>query len=115
MSPRAARRLSLGERIEHYHAASDGTYGARRIRADLCEEGELVSVKTVAKIMRHKGIEGISPASFVPATTLRDPDGHRLPDLVEQHFDQGRLDVVWCSDITYLATGEGWLYLCAVR
>ena len=71
--------------------------------------------KTVAKLMRQHGIVGISPRGCVPATTVPDPSPHPVPDLVERRFDQGQLNRVWTSDITYLATGQGWLYLCAVR
>ena len=65
--------------------------------------------------MRVNGIRGISPRPWTPVTTIVDAAPHGIPDLVERHFDRGALNVVWTSDITYLATDEGWLYLCAVR
>ena len=65
--------------------------------------------------MRTSGIVGISPRKFVPVTTLPGPDPQPVPDLVGRHFDPGRLNKVWSSDITYLDTDEGWLYLCAIR
>ena len=74
-----------------------------------------MSRKTVAKLVRSHGIAGISPATWRPVTTISDGSSHTIPDLVERDFDRGRLDAVWPSDITYLATGQGWLYLCAVR
>jgi transposase InsO family protein len=114
-SPAEQRRADLTAKIIHHHGESDHTYGSPRILADLREAGEKVSGKTVAKLMRAAGIAGISPRGFVPVTTQAGPDPQPLPDLVDRRFDRGGLNRVWTSDITYLATGEGWLYLCAVR
>ncbi|MDK4305068.1 IS3 family transposase [Corynebacterium pseudodiphtheriticum] len=94
---------------------SDGVYGALRITAELGERYQIsVNRKTVAKRMRLVGIEGISPRAFVPVTTIQAKRKSALPDLVRRMFDTGELNRVWMSDITYLRTGEGWLYLCAV-
>jgi len=114
-SPAQQRRDALTVQIRRFHLVSDRVYGSPRICADLREAGEVVSVKTVAKLMAASGIVGISPRGFTPPTTLPDPDGHLLPDLVERRFDQGDLNRVWISDITYLGTDEGFCYLCVVR
>ncbi len=94
---------------------SDEVYGAPRITAELAEDGVYVNRKTVAKHMRLMGIEGISPRAFVPVTTIQSKRKSTLPDLVKRLFDQSQLNRVWMSDITYLRTGEDWLYLCVIR
>ena len=114
-TPAQQRRAALTDKIRTFHADSDGVYGSPRILADLREAGETVSAKTVAKLMRRNAIVGISPRKFIPVTTIPGPDPHRLPDLVKGCFDHGVLNKVWISDITYLGTHEGWLYLCAIR
>jgi putative transposase len=114
-SPAQQRRADLTGKIVTFHAESDRVYGSPRILADLREAGEQVSGKTVARLMRKAGVVGISPRGWTPATTQAGPDPYPVPDLVKRRFDRGRLNKVWTSDITYLATGEGWLYLCAVR
>jgi len=114
-SEREQRSAALSVKIKEFHAASDEVYGSPRILADLREAGETVSGKTVAKLMRAGHIVGISPRRFTPVTTLPGPDPAPAPDLVKRRFDRGRLNAVWISDITYLDTDEGWLYLCAVR
>lgn len=113
--PRAVRAAVLTAKIVAFHAASDQVNGAPRIVADLREDGESVSQKTVAKIMRCNGIRGISPRPWRPVTTISDQRPHTIPDLVDRRFDHGHLNRVWTSDITYLSTGQGWLYLTAVR
>ncbi len=65
--------------------------------------------------MRYNGIRGIIPRPWEPVTSISDQGPHRIPDLVERRFDQGRLNLVWTTDITYLSTGQEWLYLAAVR
>jgi transposase InsO family protein len=114
-SAAAVRRADLDAAVAAAHCASDGVYGAPRILADLREKGRTVSRKTVAASLVRQGLHGISPRSFAPATTVVDLDAPPIPDLVKRRFDAGTLNAVWTSDITYLRTGEGWLYLCAVR
>jgi putative transposase len=114
-SPAQQRRAELDAKVAAFHKASDGVYGAPRILADLRADGETVSRKTVAASLRRQGLAGISPRTFAPATTVVELDAVMPKDLVERRFDTGELDRVWTSDITYLRTGEGWLYLCAVR
>ena len=106
-TPTAARRAELDAKVAAFHKASDGAYGAPRILADLREDGERVSRKTVAASLRRQRLAGISPRRFAPVTTVVDLDAVVPKDLVGRRFDTGELDRVWTCDITYLRTCEG--------
>jgi transposase InsO family protein len=107
-SPTSVRRAGLDVKVAAFHAASDDVYGAPRILADLREDGEIVSRKTVAASMKRQQLHGISPRKFTPVTTIPDHNRANPEDLVERVWDTGMLDRVWTSDITYLPTGQGW-------
>ena len=115
LTPRQQRRVDLAVKVLDVHTDSGGTYGSPRITTELRDRGETVNEKTVAAIMAGIGIEGISPRTFKVRTTVVDPAASFPPDRVRRRFDQGRLDAVWLTDITYLTCGEGDMFLCAIR
>lgn len=112
---RIAERAELDGKVRRAHTESYGTYGAPRIHAELVRNGTGVDRKTVAASMRRQSLEGISPRRFRPVAPIGAAPVHSIPDLVARKWDTGALDAVLISDITYLRTGEEWLYLCAVR
>jgi putative transposase len=114
-SDRALEDAWLTERIKRIHARSRGTYGSPRIHAELrLEQGIRVSRKRVARLMKAAGISGVRPRKRWK-TTIRIPGVTPATDLVERQFRPTAPNVLWVADITYLRSGEGWLYLAAVQ
>ena len=95
------------------HAGSDATYGSPRVTKELHRRGYCVNHKRTERLMAANGIVGVAPRRFV-RTTLPAGTVPKLPDLVCQDFSTGAPNLRYCGDITYVATGEGWLYLASV-
>jgi len=110
----ADERLLLNIRIAH--AKSDGDYGAPRVQRELKDDGLHVGTKRVARLMRQDGLKGRAPRRRRPRTTDSAHDHPIAPNLLARQFDVNgvALNQVWVSDITYVPTREGWLYLAAV-
>lgn len=114
-SPTAARRRALAELVRQAFEASRQTSGCRRVAAQLNRDGHECSVGLVADLMRELGLKAVQPRAY-KRTTIAGEDPVAVPDLVERDFDPthcapGQRLV---GDITYLRTGEGWLYLATV-
>ena len=112
-SERARSDDALVHRIREIHERSRRTYGAPRIRAELAEQGLLVSRKRIARLMKQAGLAGISRRKG-PRTTRRDPDARPAPDRVERRFEAEAPNRLWVADITHVPTLQGFLYLAVV-
>jgi putative transposase len=113
--PRAVRDAELTEQIVTLYTRSRGTYGAPRVHAALQHNGLACGRRRVARLMRAAGLTGRHRGRR-QLTTVPDPRAAVRPDLIVRDFqpDSTGLDVRWCGDITYIPTGEGWLYLATV-
>jgi transposase InsO family protein len=112
-SPADQDEAGVLERIRRVHKVSRGRYGEPRVTAQLAREGTPVNHKRVERLMRENGLQGRCGRKKV-RTTIRDPKAAPAADLVERQFEQQHLDVLWIGDVTYIPTGEGFLYLSTV-
>ncbi len=115
-SARQSSDEALLAKIKDIHTASRGTYGSPRVHAQLRNDGQACGRKRVARRMRHNSIVGRCKRRF-RRTTIADPDAATTAvDLVKRSFvpDANEIDRLWCSDVTYIRTWEGWLYLATV-
>ena len=113
-SDRALYDEFLLAKIKQIHAASGGTYGSPRVHAELRLQYRIrVGKKRVERLMAAAGLEGI-PVPRKARTTVRVAGVRCAPDLVERDFNPTAPNRLWCADITYLPSWEGWLYLASV-
>lgn len=113
-SQREKENNQLLERIKAIHAASECVYGSPRITDALKDEGFKVSRPRVARLMKKHSIHAKTVRKF-KVTTISDHDHPISPNLLNQGFTANHFAEVWTSDITYIRTGEGWLYLTVVQ
>ena len=113
-SPTAQWREELVAVIEEVHAEVKQRYGSPRMHAELNAREYECSENTVAKLMKAQGIRAKTPKRLVRTTDSK----HRLPvaaNILARDFEPSGPNQSWCADITYIPTGEGWLYLAVVE
>ena len=112
-SRRARENEELSERIAAIHAESRGTYGARRVHAELAAARRAVSRQRVERLMRAPGLQGVHRRR-PRGTTQADREAQAAPDRVRRRFEETEPNQLWVADITYVTTQEGFLYLATV-
>lgn len=112
-SDREKRRNTLKEKILAIYHESHQNYGAPKITECLRKEGERISEKTVGNYMRELGIKAqyIKPYTV---TTVEPDFSSELKNILDERFNPEKPDAVWCSDITYIWTYEGFVYLTSI-
>lgn len=111
---RERRRAELGAEIARVHQANRGVYGSPRVCAALRGEGQSVCRNTVARVMRSLGIKARTPRRFRVRTTDSNHTHPVAANVLDRRFKAEQPNRVWLTDITYVPTDEGWLYLAGV-
>ncbi|GAX91121.1 transposase [Effusibacillus lacus] len=112
-SERKNRKERLAKRIKQIFLESRRLYGSPKITQVLRSEGEKVSQKTVARIMKELGLRSRTVKKYKATTN----SNHSLPvqeNKLNQQFVAEAPNQVWMADITYIPTDEGWLYLASI-
>jgi transposase InsO family protein len=112
-TPTAARRRDLAAHVRRVFETSRQTSGCRRVAAALNRDGIECSVGLVADLMRELGLRAVQPRAY-KRTTVPGPAPVASPDLIGRDFTAPAPGQRLVGDITYLKTGEGWLYLATV-
>lgn len=112
LSNRAQEDARLLRLIRASFVASHGIYGAPRILLDLREHGETCSKHRVARLMRENGLRALHGyrTRHIP---VKAPQA-LIPNLLQRQFTVSRPNEAWVTDITYIRTWQGWLYLAVV-
>ncbi len=115
--PKSSRRMTnekLVLEIRKIYDEGKGEYGSPTICQTLRQKGYQVNHKRIARLMRAIGLKSKTVRRF-KHTTVRCKDRDASPNLLNQNFHIDRPNRVWISDITYIDTAEGWLYLTTVE
>ena len=112
-SPRAVRHRRLVAKIRQAHIESRRIYGAPRIRDELVDQGERVGKNTIARLMRKNGIQSKVHKKFVITTDSRKTK-RPASNILAGAFTAEKPNQKWVSDVTFVPTRKGWLYLAAI-
>lgn len=114
-SMRERTQALLDQLVKTLHEKSLKAYGSPRIYEALRQqEGRRCSKRTVERSMRRQGLKSLHHRRFRPQTTDSSQTRSPAPNVLNQKFDAVAPNQKWVSDITYISTAEGWLYLCVV-
>jgi transposase InsO family protein len=111
---RARIDAELVIQIKAVYEAHRGRYGSPRIQRELAARGRCHGRKRVARLMRATGLRGRHPRRFVPRTTDSAHEQPIAPNRLAQAPAPGGPNQIWVSDLTYVATREGWLYVAVI-
>ncbi len=111
--PRRSQDRALSVQIQAIHHQSRQTYGSPRIHHELKTQGHAVGKKRVERLMKTAGI-AVLPLRRHVTTTDSNHDHPIAPNLLEQDFSAAAPNQRWVTDITYVPTVEGWLYVAAI-
>jgi len=112
-SARSQANSALDAEVGAIHRTNRGRYGRPRIVALLRAQGQRVSAERVRRSLQRQGLRPVYKRPYRVTTN----SAHSLPvatNVLDQRFDGWRPNQAWVSDITFIATGEGWLYLAAI-
>ena len=115
-SPRAQRSQRIRQDVQRVHESSDGIYGSYKIAEMLQQDDDLETAcrTTVAKAMQDLGLKSKVSKRFKPKTTVVDPKRQAAENVLAQDFQADAPNRKWVTDITYLWTDSGWIYVAAV-
>jgi putative transposase len=112
-APRAAEDAELVIEIKAAYKTGRGGYGSPRVHRELRAKGRRVSRKRVERLMRKEGIVARKKRRFRKTTDSNHPDPI-APNVLNRNFDSKLPNAAWVTDVTYVWTDEGWLYLAAI-
>ena len=112
-SDKSKRKEEIKTKIKEIYDESHQNYGAPKIREILCQNGEKRAEKTVGNYMREMGIKAqyIKPYTV---TTIDSNFSEKLDNILNENFNPKEPNAIWCSDITYIWTFEGFVYLTSI-
>lgn len=114
LSPRARDNARLEVEIKAAHERTRHTYGSERLQADLADNGIRVGIHRIKRLRKQLGLRCKQKRKFKMTTD----SNHGLPvasNLLDRQFTVAAPNQAWVTDITYIATDEGWLYLAGIK